>query len=459
MKTQHLLLAGALGLSALSAAGAVGYSYWKQSSDETAAPIVAATTTSPQSRQFSRAGDRLMEAAKVDDAIQLARAFQRDNPADVAGYDIEARALAMNGDIAGAVASGGRAVALETRANARHKPRPWLDELLVVQKRYPKLRLFALREKTGESASDREFGALQKRAQTLLRAGNYDEIETVAAKLLQTRAKFAGGNWKLPCFARALCIARGDDNAWKANNQRLLLWHAQRPQSRLATLMLARSWASGAERARGGEYADKVKPQQWSGMNRRLRAAAPLFAASMGDIKRSPLVFSGLQQWALLGQVPPEIYETAWRDAEAAFPGYAPFYIEKAIYLMPRWYGEPGQWEAFARSADKIGGVRGDKLYAQIVEDQSENYDTEFFQISAVSWERTKRGLRALIANSSDSTSAAMIAQRLAAIAQDSPFERELFSGPLAREFTRMSGKPNDDFLTLCRNRIHAFAT
>ena len=399
-----------------------------------------------------------MGAAKADEAIQLARAFQQNHPKDVAGYDIEARARAMNGDIAGAVQSGQRAVALET--GAHHKPRPWLDELLIIRKRYPNLQLFPLHEKTRQNASDREFEALQKSAQTLLRARNYDEIEKVAANLLQSRAKFAGGNWKLPCFARALCIVGGDDNAWKANNQRLLLWHAQRPQSKLATLMLARSWASGAYSARGGEYAYKVKPQQWSGMNRRLRAAAPLFAASISDIKRSPLVFSGLQQWALLGQVPPELYESAWKDAEAAFPGYAPFYVDKALYLMPRWYGEPGEWEAFAkRSADKVGGIQGDRLYAQIVEDQSENYDADFLQNSPVSWERTKRGLRSLLASNPDSISMAMAAQRLAAIAQDSPFERELFRGPLAHEFIRMSSKPNDDLLTLCRNRIRAFSS
>lgn len=457
MKTQHLLLAGALGLGAILSVGAVGYSYWTQSSAQSETPVTV-TTISPQSRQFARQGDKLMGAAKADEAIKLARAFQKSNPKDVVGYEIEGRALAMNGDIAGAIQSGQRAVALDAATHA--KPRPWLDELLVVQKRYPKLQLFPLHERKSVSASEREFDALEKRAQTLLRAKNYDEIEKVAANLLDTRAKFVSGNWRLPCFARALCIVCDDDNAWKANNQRLLLWHAARPQSKLATLMLARSWANGAYSARGGEYAYKVKPKQWSGMNRRLRAAAPLFAASMSDIKRTPLVFSGLQQWALLGQVPPALYETAWRDAESAFPGYAPFYVDKALYLMPRWYGEPGEWEAFAkRSADKIGGIKGDMLYARIVEDQSENYDADFLQNSPVSWERTKRGLRALIAGGSNPVGIASAAQRLASIAQDSPFERELFSGPLAHEFTSLNGSTDNDIALLCRNRIHAFAT
>ena len=457
MKTRDLLLAGALGLSALSAVGAVGYSYWSQSRSETEAPSVMAPTRSQASRNFAREGDRLMGAAKADDAIKLARAFQQSHPKDVAGFEIEARALAMNGDIAGAIERGQRAVALD----GRPKPRPWLDELRIVQKRYPKLKLFPLQLVKRQNDSDQEYDALQARAQTLLRAKKYDEIEKVAADLLQTRAKFAGGTWKLPCFGRALCITESEDETqWKANNARLVAWHAAHPKSHLATLMLARSFADGASMARGGEYADKVKPQQWAGMNSRLSAAAPLFAASLPDIKRSPLVFSGLQQWAILGQLPRPIYETAWRDAEAAFPGYLPFYIDKAYYLMPRWYGEPGDWEAFAkRSADKIGGIKGDMFYARLVEDQSENYETDFFEINNVSWERTKRGLRALIARDDQPASAATAAQRLAAIAQDSPFERELFSGPLAHQFVAMSAQPNEELVMLCRNRIHAFAT
>ena len=457
MKTRHLLLAGALGLGAISSVGAVYYSYWAQSAQEITAPVLAATI-SPQSRKFAREGDRLMGVAKVDEAIKLSRAFQKSDPKDVAGFEIEARALAMNGDIAGAVAAGQRAVALDV--GTHHKPRPWLDELLIIRKRYPKLQLFPLHEVKRQNSSSRQYDALQRRAQTLLKAKNYDEIEKVAANFLQTRAKFASGDWKLACFGRGLCIVGGDDEAWKANNQRLLLWHAQRPNSKLATLMLARSWASGAESARGGEYADKVTPQQWAGMNRRLRAAAPLFAASLPDIKHSPLVFSGLQQWAILGQLPRSIYEKAWQDAESAFPGYMPFYIDKAYYLMPRWYGKPGEWEDFAaRSADKIGGIKGDMFYARIVEDQSENYGADFLQNSSVSWERTKRGLRALIARDSQPAAAATAAQRLGAIAQDSPFERELFSGPLAHEFIRMSANPGEDLATLCRNRIRAFSS
>jgi hypothetical protein len=31
-----------------------------------------------------------------------------------------------------------------------------------------------------------------------------------------------------------------------------------------------------------------------------------------------------------------------------AFPGFSPLVESKAYYLLPRWYGEPGEWHRFA---------------------------------------------------------------------------------------------------------------
>ena len=453
MKHKNLLIVGALSLAIVAVGGVVARPYLLPP-QETPPPVVK--KRSPQSFKFSRASDRLLADSDAEGALKLALAWQKSHPEDAAGWVTQARALAMNGDLDGAINAGARAESLDTHPT----PRPWLDELRTVRRRFPKLQLFPLHARTQPTETAREYNALGARARTLLKAAKYDQIESIAAQLLSSRAQFRGGGWKLPAFALSLCEAPDyGEAAWKAHNQLLLDWHARHPESKLATLMLARSWGEGASSARGGEYAFKVKPKRWSGMNRRLQAAAPLFAASMSDIKRTPLMFSGLQQWALLGQVPRPIYETAWEQAEAAFPGYTPFYVDKALFLMPRWYGAPGEWEAFAtNSADKIGGVKGDMLYATIVENQSENYDGDFLGNSAVSWPRTKRGLQALIANAGDPVGAASLAQRLAAIAQDSPFERELFSGPLAHQFVPMS-RAKDELALLCRNRIHAFAT
>ena len=390
-------------------------------------------THSKEAYDFCNQFNALFDAGRYDAAMKLAQAWQTAHPGDPDGAANIGRSLSMRGDFEGAIKQGRAAIA----ADARYQPivRPWLDEAIAIRRAYPKLQLFPLVPRV--STQKTENAAIENQAQTLLRAGKYDEIERVAASYLASRAEMPDGSWKLTSFAYGLFSVYGQgEAAWQANHARMEAWHAARPQSKLARLLLGRSWSEGAWGARGAEYADKVQSKQWAIVQQRLHGAAPLLSASLADIKSTPLVFSGLQSWALLGQVPRPVYERAWKQALAAFPTYTPFYLAKSNYLMPRWGGEAGEWEAFAaQSADALGGTRGDILYARLVEDQSESYGDEFFEVNAPSYERARRGYHALLKISRDPVTDASRAQRLANLADDTAFQRELFQGPLLHGF------------------------
>ena len=54
-----------------------------------------------------------------------------------------------------------------------------------------------------------------------------------------------------------------------------------------------------------------------------------------------------------------EEYERLFAAAIKANPQYAGYYFDKCYYLLPRWNGEPGEWESFLSSAaDRLRGVR-----------------------------------------------------------------------------------------------------
>ncbi len=55
-------------------------------------------------------------------------------------------------------------------------------------------------------------------------------------------------------------------------------------------------------------------------------------------------------------------------DQAVAFePDYYHYYREHANYLLPKWYGEPGEAEAFAEEAsNKVGGQEGKFVYFEI---------------------------------------------------------------------------------------------
>ena len=467
MKFDKKLLWGALGLSALVAGGALARPFVApDAAPELAAPAplprraigrqisdVGPLTHSKEAYDFCNDFNRLFEAGEFAAALTLAQKWQAAHPGDPDGFSNLGRAVMIRGDIKGAVSYGKAAV----QADARYKPivAPWLGEATLIDLVYPDLKLAPLAPTTGKSdAVDRALGA---QAQTLLLAKKYEEIERVAAQLLASRAELPDGSWKLGSFAQGLITPADGEAAWRANHARLEAWNRARPQSKLARLIVGRSWCEGAWRARGGEFADKVGSDQWATMKQRLRAGAPYLSASLREIKSTPLVFSGLQSWALLGQVPRPVYEGAWKQAVAAFPGYTPFYIAKANFLMARWYGEPGEWEAFAKaSADQIGGARGDRLYARVVEDQSEYYGDNFFATNAISYERAKRGFQALIARGADPLSDASKAWRMADLAGDYAYERALFQGELAHAFVP-TGDAKAYLSSISHSRIRAF--
>jgi len=75
-------------------------------------------------------------------------------------------------------------------------------------------------------------------------------------------------------------------------------------------------------------------------------------------------------------------------------PRYQAYFFRRAYYLLPRWYGDDGEWESdLARSADRIGGRDGDAVYARVVWCiQNCIGTTNFFTENNLSWARIDRG-------------------------------------------------------------------
>jgi hypothetical protein len=77
-------------------------------------------------------------------------------------------------------------------------------------------------------------------------------------------------------------------------------------------------------------------------------------------------------------------------------PNYQQLYESKACFLLPRWYGKPGEWEAFAEEAASArGGDDGDILYMAIARSQAWSERENFFKNTSISYERMQRGFEA----------------------------------------------------------------
>jgi hypothetical protein len=111
-----------------------------------------------------------------------------------------------------------------------------------------------------------------------------------------------------------------------------------------------------------------------------------------------------------------------FQNASETYPDYTPIYIQRAYFLLPRWYGDPGEWVAdLTKTADKIGGEKGDILYAQVawsLHGFSEKLNV-FTENETLSWERVDRGWDALEKKFPDSLEAVLIHGHMAALAGD----------------------------------------
>jgi hypothetical protein len=182
---------------------------------------------------------------------------------------------------------------------------------------------------------------------------------------------------------------------WKIHLDRLELWSRSQPFSMTAPVVHAGAWAKYAWKARGNGYANTVTQRGFNLFEERLaKARLILNEAIQGGRPRCPSWYARMQTVALGQGWDRAEYDHLFDAAVAQEPLYRAFYTSKAYFLMPKWHGEEGDWEAFAKEAcDKLGAEDGDEMYYYITYQQGESYDAKpFLARPGFSWERMKRG-------------------------------------------------------------------
>jgi hypothetical protein len=88
-----------------------------------------------------------------------------------------------------------------------------------------------------------------------------------------------------------------------------------------------------------------------------------------------------------------EEYDAIYREAIKFEPDYYYYARQKAIFLLPRWHGEDGAWEAFVkRTSNEIGGAKGAIIYYLVVSEFIGNFADVPFYKSRLSIDKAKRG-------------------------------------------------------------------
>jgi hypothetical protein len=248
-------------------------------------------------------------------------------------------------------------------------------------------------------AGDLAQRSLRGKVRRLLKQGKYADLEQLAKQLRTSRSASVEGEWDLEIFYEALTTPTREPSQadWAWFEKQIQTWAARSPGSVTAQSALAHSTIGLAWAARGGGYANEVKPAQWALFEERIARAEKILERSRKLRSQCPGWYRALQTVAKAQGWPEKEYSALTAEALKTFPGYFNFHSAKTNYLLPRWHGQQGDWERYATSAaDAVGGEAGDILYARLVSNVEEQASGTV-QNSDLSWPRIDRGFRALM--------------------------------------------------------------
>jgi Domain of unknown function (DUF4034) len=203
-------------------------------------------------------------------------------------------------------------------------------------------------------------------------------------------------------------------------------WIAAFPQSITARVAYAQFMVAYAWQARGSDYADKVTEEGWRLFRERLAAARGILEDSR-TLAPCPVWWQARLRVALGQGEKNADYEALFQQAKRAEPRFFYHDLSLAYYLLPRWHGEAGDWEAAAeREIGRPDGL-GHESYARVVIEQARFYGNVFEETNA-SWRKTKKGFEEMRDRYSDSVQILNIYCRLACFAGDREQAAKLFA-------------------------------
>lgn len=272
-----------------------------------------------------------------------------------------------------------------------------------------------------------EIWQFRLKTRSLYNASKFDELETLASQLRSEPARFGNGSWKIYQFYEALrCRSDEPESMWQLHSTIHENWDAAKPRSITSYVAHADFFAEYAWHARGSGYANKVTKEGWRLFGERLAKAKELLDASGGFGTKCPVWWVAYMRVALGQGWSWDDHEKLFREAKAFEPEFWPYDIAKAKYLLPRWHGQPGEWEYALGSETDRSKPQTVEAYARVV-DALQNYYKNIFRESHASWPLTCDGFALMRARYPQSLEILSDYCWLACLAEDRVLARQLF--------------------------------
>jgi len=254
---------------------------------------------------------------------------------------------------------------------------------------------------SGEELPSDTESLYQSHIGTMLAQEDFAQLDKEAQKVRADKSRVQGGVWKLYVFYEGLGKPAAGTHAtaadWEAHLAGLKKWIAASPESATAHIALANAYIEYAWAARGEGYADSVSNSGWNRFGERIAwAKATLFEASR--LKEKCAYWYEAMQIVALAEGWDKAHARELFDQAAAFePTYYHYYREYANFLLPKWYGEEGETQAFAEEvASRLSEPDASIIYYEIASLLACQCDKDRDSLAGMSWPRVKQGYEKL---------------------------------------------------------------
>lgn len=203
---------------------------------------------------------------------------------------------------------------------------------------------------------------LSRNVESALAAQRFDELERMAREYRQLDQRLPGGNTKLYHYYAGLGGAVGQYSlggyeskiAFDEKLRVIEKWLTHNSKSTAAHLARAQLWLSHAWDVRGDGHADTVTDGQWKLFEEALREVDQSLQGV--DPQDDPHAYFVLMSMTQGQKSPRPRMDELYRAAVMRFPTYYHYYPQRALSLLPRWYGEKGEINDYVKSLVRVPG-------------------------------------------------------------------------------------------------------
>lgn len=237
-----------------------------------------------------------------------------------------------------------------------------------------------------------EFG---KHIRELLQQDKYDELDKLAAQLLETKDRFPSGEWKLYHFYIEIKkdINKRDIAAYLKRITEIKKWVSSNPDSYVAKITLM-----GLFRDLALAYREIGDFKNVSNKGAENYKAAVNTTIEIGNVLRSsqvkdPALYVYLISASNHAGVKKDKIKDLAKESFLISPLYFHSYNATMAYLLPRWGGAPGEIEEFSNSIFKISkDTVGAEFYFRAVRTAKLNLNDRIFDRFHFDWKIMKLG-------------------------------------------------------------------